>query len=112
VSTRSTLNRAVVSLRLRAADVADSVSGRRDALIPPRRLNFVGNSDFRATGDEFLVHFREVAGLEASDRVLDIGCGIGRMARVIACELRPPRGSYDGFDVVREGISWCQSRYS
>src|SRR5205807_2698928 len=37
--------------------------------------------------------------------------GIGRMARVLVRELRPPAGSYDGFDVVREAISWCQSRY-
>jgi len=33
------------------------------------------------------------------------------MARVLARELRPPNGSYDGFDIVREGISWCQTHY-
>jgi SAM-dependent methyltransferase len=43
--------------------------------------------------------------------VLDIGCGIGRMARVLADELAPPTGSYDGFDVAHRGIAWCQSHY-
>jgi SAM-dependent methyltransferase len=103
--------RAAQSLRLRVADVADAVLGRRDGLTPPRRLaDYVGDSDFRVTGDEFLGHFRELADLGPSDRVLDIGCGIGRMARVLVPILRPP-GSYDGFDVVSSGISWCQAHY-
>ncbi len=103
--------RAARSLRLRAADAADALGGRRDALTPPRRLSdYVGDSDFRATGDEFRVHFEALAGLRSSDRVLEIGCGIGRMARVLVPVLRPP-GSYDGFDVVRSGIEWCAARY-
>jgi SAM-dependent methyltransferase len=71
---------------------------------------YVGRGDFRATGQEFLGHFRELGGLRPEDRVLEIGCGIGRMARVLAGVLRPP-GSYDGFDVVASGIAWCQDRY-
>ncbi|HEY6396821.1 MAG TPA: class I SAM-dependent methyltransferase [Solirubrobacteraceae bacterium] len=103
--------RTLVSLRLRLADTADLLRGRRDRFTPPRRLNFVGDSDFRSTGEEFLVHFRELADLSPSDRVLDIGCGIGRMARVLVRELAPPSGSYDGLDVARQGVSWCQRHY-
>ncbi len=55
-------------------------------------------------------YFRELAGLRPSDRVLEIGCGIGRMARALVPILRPP-GSYDGFDVVERGISWCRTHY-
>jgi SAM-dependent methyltransferase len=98
-------------LRLRAADAVDAVAGRRDPFVPPRRLNFVGNSDFRMTGDEFLGHFKALADLAACDRVLDIGCGIGRMARVLREVLAAPEGSYDGFDVSRVGIEWCRERY-
>jgi SAM-dependent methyltransferase len=105
------IGRAAQSVRLRAADAADAVLARRDPLIPPRRLTgYVGNSDFRATGEEFLVYFCELADLQATDRVLDVGCGIGRMARVLAGVLQPP-GSYDGFDVVAEGITWCREHY-
>jgi SAM-dependent methyltransferase len=105
------LVRAAESLRLRAADAADALRGRGDRFTPPRRLaGYVGDSDFRATGDEFLGHFQTLAGLRAEDRVLEIGCGIGRMARVLVDVLRPP-GSYDGFDIVAPGIKWCQAHY-
>jgi SAM-dependent methyltransferase len=99
------------SVRLRALDVRDRVSGRGDRLVPPRRLDFVGHSDFAATGDEFLGHFVELGGLQPDHAVLDVGCGIGRMARPLAGYLSSD-GSYDGFDVNRDGIGWCRRRYA
>jgi SAM-dependent methyltransferase len=103
--------RALTSLRLRGADLADSLTGRRDRLTPPRRMSlYVGHGDFRATGEEFLALFEQLAGLRPQDRVLDIGCGIGRMARALSGVLRPP-GSYDGFDVAPSGIEWCRAHY-
>ncbi len=105
------LARARASARLRALDLRDRLSGRSDPLVPPRRLDFVGHSDFAATGDEFLHHFVTLAGLTPDERVLDIGCGIGRMARPLAGFLSP-RGSYDGFDINAEGIAWCREHYA
>jgi SAM-dependent methyltransferase len=107
---RPVIDRARASARLRALDMRDTVSRRRDRLVPPRRLDFVGHSDFAATGDEFLAHFVELGGLQPDERVLDVGCGIGRMARPLAGYLRGD-GSYDGFDVNRDGIRWCERRY-
>lgn len=104
-------DRAWASAKLRLADRVDRVRGRRDPLIPPRRANFVGNSDFAATGDQFLELFRTYGELKSSDRVLDVGCGIGRMARPLTRVLAPPTGSYDGFDVVSHAITWCQQHY-
>ena len=104
------LTRAARSLELRARDALDVLARRRDPRVPPRRLDFVGHSDFRATGDEFLGHFVELAGLRTDERVLDIGCGIGRMARPLAGYLGP-EGAYEGFDIVPEGIAWCSGRY-
>ena len=74
--------------------------------LPPRGLSFVGRSDFEQTGNEFLGHFQELGGLAPKDRVLDIGCGIGRMAIPLTNYLE--EGSYEGFDVGREMIRWCQ----
>lgn len=105
------LARARASARLRALDLRDRLSRRPDPLVPPRRLDFVGHSDFAATGDEFLGHFVTLAGLIPDERVLDIGCGIGRMARPLAGFLSP-RGSYDGFDINAEGIAWCREHYA
>jgi SAM-dependent methyltransferase len=107
---RPLIDRARSSARLRALDARDTVSRRRDRLTPPRRLDFVGHSDFAATGDEFLGHFVALGGLQPSERVLDVGCGIGRMARPLAGYLSD-EGSYEGFDVNRDGIAWCRRRY-
>jgi SAM-dependent methyltransferase len=108
------LERAATSLRLRALDLRDRVAGRADPLVPPRRRHFVGHadSDFAGTGDEFLGHFVALGGLRADDRVLDIGCGIGRMARPLAGFLDAAGGgAYDGFDVNPDGIAWCRAHY-
>jgi SAM-dependent methyltransferase len=105
------LARARTSLRLRALDLADTVRGRSEPLVPPRRLHFVGPGDFVAVGDEFLGHFVELGDLKPTDRVLDIGCGIGRMARPLTRYL-DAAGSYDGFDVSLEGIEWCRRHYA
>jgi SAM-dependent methyltransferase len=97
--------RPLTSLKLRAHDLLE-----RDPLVPPRRMQFVGEGDFAATGDEFLAHLVELAGLAPDSRVLDVGCGIGRIARPLSRFL-DERGGYDGFDVNPVGIGWCQSRY-
>ena len=78
----------------------------RDVLMPPRGISFVGRSDFEQTGCEFLRHFVELGGLRPSDRVLDVGCGIGRMAIPLTGYLES--GSYVGFDVGREMVTWCR----
>ncbi len=106
-------SRLATSARLRLLDTKDRFAGRSDRLVPPRRRQFVGHSDFVQTGDEFAGHLRALAGLRPSDRVLDVGCGIGRMARPLTAVLDPEQGGrYDGFDVNRDGIAWCRSRYA
>lgn len=80
-----------------------------DDMVPPQERNFVGPGDFKTVGREFLSHFLNVAKLQPDERVLDVGCGIGRMAIPLTQYLRPP-GSYDGFDVVKAGIEWCRDK--
>jgi len=87
------------------ADLLDKVLGRRDPLIPPRWMVFVGSCNF--ADEELLRNFTELGGLKPDDRVLDVGCGIGRMAIPLTKFLNE-RGSYEGLDIVSEGIAWCQ----
>ncbi len=88
------------------ADAWDSVRGRRDPLVPPRRLTvFVGAGDFRQMGEDFKRFFVELGGLKPEDDVLDVGSGIGRMAVPLLGYLS---GRYEGFDVYPAGIRWCQ----
>jgi SAM-dependent methyltransferase len=75
---------------------------------PPRGLSFVGHGDFVAVGNEFAGFFRELGGLRPEDRVLDLGCGIGRMALPLTEYLEG--GSYAGFDVGRPMVRWCDRR--
>jgi ubiquinone/menaquinone biosynthesis C-methylase UbiE len=79
---------------------------KSEGLSPPRRLSYVGRGDFARVGEEFLGHFRELGGLAPGDDVLDVGCGIGRMAIPLTAYL--DGGSYRGFDVGKEMIRWCQ----
>lgn len=95
----------------RLRDEVEVISGRRDPLVPPPRLSdYVGPSDFVQTGDEYLRYFVALGQLQPDARVLDVGCGIGRMARPLTTYLNAS-GSYEGFDVVAQGIRWCTRAY-
>ncbi len=74
--------------------------------VPPPELMFCGDGDFRAIGAEFLERLVRDAGLAPGHRVLDIGCGIGRLALPLTQYL-DEGGSYDGVDPVAPGIAWC-----
>ena len=84
------------------------IAGNRFMPVPPPHRCFVGDGDFRAIGARFLRHFVRIGGLKPADRVLDIGCGIGRMALPLTQHLDPQAGQYDGIDVVADGIRWCE----
>lgn len=79
-----------------------------------RFMPFIGNlqvhtPSYYKIGKQFLSLFIEPGGLEPSDRVLDIGCGPGRMA-VPLKEFLSAEGSYVGMDVVRSCIKGCNKR--
>ncbi len=81
----------------------------RDPLLPPSTLHSVGIGDFRRIGDDLLELLVEVGGLRPDERVLDIGCGTGRVARPLTSYLKG--GSYDGMDIVAPSIDWCRRAY-
>jgi SAM-dependent methyltransferase len=90
------------------ASVLKSIRRNKFLPIPEQERNFVGDGDFLAIGCEFLRHFVELGGLKPQHRVLEIGCGIGRMALPLTQFLEAPAGRYTGFDVVPAGIEWCR----
>jgi SAM-dependent methyltransferase len=88
-------------------DLFDALAGRRDPLVPPRGLWFVGGGHFRE--NQFKDSFVELCGLRANDRVLEVGCGVGKQAVPLTTYLNSA-GSYEGFDIVKEGVQWCQQQ--
>jgi SAM-dependent methyltransferase len=87
-------------------DAIDRVAGRRDPLIPPRRLQYVGRAeDFEAVGTDWRHRLVADHGLQSDSDVLDIGCGIGRVAVALIPVLT--EGTYEGFDIVPQFIRWC-----
>jgi SAM-dependent methyltransferase len=81
----------------------------RDPLLPPSSLHSVGLGDFRRIGDDLLSLLVELGRLRPDERVLDIGCGTGRVARPLTAYLG--KGSYDGLDIVGRSIAWCRRAY-
>jgi SAM-dependent methyltransferase len=50
--------------------------------------------------------------LGSDSHVLDVGCGIGRLARTLTDVLDPAAGgAYGGFDPVAPAVAWCAARY-
>lgn len=82
----------------------------RSGIPPPRLAYFVGAGDFQKIG-EFTVSKCIDVGLKPGDQVLDIGCGIGRIALPISNRFGN-RIQYDGVDPNRRGIMWCKSHIS
>jgi SAM-dependent methyltransferase len=76
-------------------------------MVPARRdAAFIGDGDFAGMGRRFLEHFVTLGNLKPHHRVLDVGCGIGRMALPLTGFLES-QGEYWGFDPVAKGIRWC-----
>jgi SAM-dependent methyltransferase len=79
--------------------------------LPPRRIRR-GISplwfDFKGTGEDQVEFLVELADLSPTDLVLDIGCGVGRVALPLTRYL-DSTGGYDGFDILPYMIDWCRS---
>lgn len=93
-------------------DFLKLVERNRFLPVPPSGSIFVGDGDFRAIGLEFLRYFIELGGLKENERVLDVGCGIGRMSVPLTQYLDPATGEYAGVDPSASGIEWCSRNIS
>lgn len=100
-------------------DTLDRWQGRLDPLVPPREINpnigFIPRraayaTEFVTSGNRIAEMLVSYAELQPFQSVIDIGCGIGRVARALT-RLLSPAGQYHGFDVDPAAIAWCQRAY-
>jgi SAM-dependent methyltransferase len=73
---------------------------------PDHLLAGVGWGDFWENGFHLVDLIGRFAALRPDDRVLDVGCGLGRVAWPLSRKLGET-ATYDGIDTVREYYEWC-----
>lgn len=83
-------------------------NGARTA--PPALINYSGGGDFVGLARHLSARVTQVLDLAPNDRLLDIGCGIGRVPTGLIAS--HPDLSYRGFDPVAFGIEWCRRRFA
>jgi ubiquinone/menaquinone biosynthesis C-methylase UbiE len=89
---------------------ADRLFGKHSEIIPWFcRWDGKNASELKATGQQFLRYFIDVCGVKPDAHILDVGCGIGRIA-VPLTKYITNRGSYDGLDIIPEAIRWCSRK--
>jgi SAM-dependent methyltransferase len=85
-----------------------------DELVPPLALMRTEGidvlEDWFRWAEEWSVLLRVHGQLQARSSVLEIGCGLGRVAFPLRYVLL--QGTYDGFDIVREKIEWLTSVFN
>jgi SAM-dependent methyltransferase len=93
--------------------------GKVNPLVPPRQINpnigFIPRrsayaQEFISSGSRIAEMLVSYAALRPAQSVLDIGCGIGRVARALTTVIQPP-GQYHGFDVDPKAVAWCRRAY-
>lgn len=90
------------------SDLMDKMTRKNKHIVPPKGLIFTGSGDFLKQGDRYLDIFIKYGGLQPHHTTLDIGSGIGRMAIPLAGYLHKTT-RYEGFDVMKVGVKWCQN---
>jgi SAM-dependent methyltransferase len=93
-------------------DAWDWVRGKRDPLVPPRYRRYPGwrGAVTGMVSGRWVLAAFDAGELTPDGRVLDIGCGPGRIAAQLTRQLEA--GSYEGFDIEPRSIRWCQGRIS
>ena len=90
----------------------EQLFGEMEPLVPPLRMMFEGPRDyelFKENGNEFFDYLRRFCDLRPNDKILDIGCGIGRKTFPLLGYLNE-QGSYDGVDIVEKGVEWLKAK--
>lgn len=80
--------------------------------VPKQGEIFTGSGDFIKDGQTRIDLFHDLELLESNYSVLDVGSGIGRLAVPLSKYFDKELGSYEGFDVVEQGVIWCKENIS
>ena len=79
---------------------------QRPPLPPANLLNGMGPGDYWQVGEHTVELIDRLAGVRRADAVLDVGCGLGRIAWPLSQRLGRG-GSYVGLDAAHPYVDWC-----
>lgn len=81
---------------------------RSEPPLPPANLvDGVGPGEYWRIGRETVALVDELVAVRPDDRILDVGCGLGRVAWPLASRLGR-KGRYTGLDVSKQYVEWCR----
>jgi SAM-dependent methyltransferase len=77
--------------------------------IPVDLLNMTGGGvdSFDEISKGHINYLNENIGIKKTDKILEVGCGIGRDA-IPLTKILNSKGSYLGIDIIGRSINWCQ----
>jgi SAM-dependent methyltransferase len=79
--------------------------------MPKKGDIYTGSGDFKKSGEDHVELLKKYIELKPNDKVLDIGSGIGRTA-IALTKFLSKDAKYEGFDVVKKGVDWCNKSIS
>ncbi|MGB2606112.1 MAG: class I SAM-dependent methyltransferase [Candidatus Sulfotelmatobacter sp.] len=99
-----------VARTLREEPLRQSVFGEKAYFVPPLYLMEDGARDYKEFKQNGLDAFQRFLslGLKPSDRILDIGSGVGRKTLPLFDYITI--GSYEGIDPIAKQVKWCTQR--
>lgn len=104
-------NQLIRSIRRRATGDSGAIR-HAGILLPPPELrpggeHFQDDDAFLASGRAEARRLHEAFATDADSRLLDVGCGVGRLPIGLLAEFGPMR-EYVGIDVSERAIRWCR----
>jgi SAM-dependent methyltransferase len=88
-------------------DLVERLMGHHDEMVPPKSAIFTGSvDDFTSSAQTQFRHLVDFAAITPDSKVLDVGCGFGRLAVPLTSYLNTG-GSYEGIDIVPSAIRWA-----
>ena len=96
---------------LHVKDSIEESLNLRHKLEPPSRLAKINIGNNRKIANEFFSYFVDDLNIATDSKILEVGSGFGRMAIPLTTFLNQ-NGSYDGIELIEDGVNWCQSRFT
>lgn len=94
------------------ANIREYVLKQRNELTPPMKMRALAgrSEDFRDVGESYLQCLIDLGGLKPNQKVLDVGCGVGRVAGPLTNYLSK-KGKYEGLDIISKAIEWDKKTF-